>query len=318
MNEYNLGLREAGDEELESIIGKAQQYLPPSFTVHNLLSTGFRRKLVDRNHTRIYLPVSDKLPFFVVIRGPVTKRSRNSMTPFWDPNEVSIPNAKTLMKSIPNWDWEQPVLFSLTSKPTLLAMKEILLGEGGLSHGKLFLNPEDTHAYKLSTEDISCKSLNKDFILERLREDDASLVYKHWGYTLDTVEGIQRYLKSFPSMAAFVKVDSNEKDEYDDHNHSNEINTMNGRYKPVSWAVCRFSGEIGYTHTLPEYRNKGLCSNVTLALAKEAIKMKITPFVDIAVDNPASIKAHENIGFRKYCPIGNYIYLEKGMTWTDY
>ncbi|KAB7502054.1 hypothetical protein Anas_11737 [Armadillidium nasatum] len=151
-----------------------------------------------------------------------------------------------------------------------------------------------------------------DFLLAPLAEKDAELIHKNWIYNFaEDVESIRKNIESLPSMAAYDKMLSSEQD-----NKNNNMESFTD--KPISWALTRPYGEVGFNFTFPEYRCKGLSGAVTKELVKKLIEDGITPFVNIAGKNPASVKAMENIGFRKYSSIGYQIYWVPGMQLSEF
>ncbi|RXG59180.1 hypothetical protein Avbf_11910 [Armadillidium vulgare] len=151
-----------------------------------------------------------------------------------------------------------------------------------------------------------------DFLLAPLTEKDAELIHKNWMYGFaEDVEGIRKNLETLPSMAAYDKKLSSEQD-----NKNNNMESSTN--KPISWVLTRPYGEVGFNFTFPEYRCKGLSGAVTKELVGKLIKDGITPFVNIAGKNPASVKAMENIGFRKYSPIGYQVYWFPGMQLSEF
>ncbi|KAL7646411.1 UNVERIFIED_CONTAM: hypothetical protein RMT77_003324 [Armadillidium vulgare] len=317
MTSYELGMREAFDDELEYIIKRAKQYLPHSETVYSLLSIGFRRKIVDRNVVRMYVPAAEGLPFFIIIINVLLKPDRQTLTPFWDPKEISPEDAKILFKSLPNWNWKEKIFFNNASYFVLKEVEKIMLGKNGLCENKLILHPMEGYTYKLEDEqNIKVKSLGNDMFLSSIDESYAPLLFKYWKYSFDTLDGLKLYMRSLPAVAAFAKIDQSEVP--DSWDLKVEKDGVVSTYRPVCWAVCRYYGEIGFTYTLPKYRNKGLCRIVTLTVAKELIKLNVSPYVNIDEINPASKKSHLNAGFRVTTRCAYHMYLPPGLEWSDF
>ncbi|RXG59178.1 hypothetical protein Avbf_11909 [Armadillidium vulgare] len=151
-----------------------------------------------------------------------------------------------------------------------------------------------------------------DFLLAPLTEKDAELVHKNWIYNFaEDVESIRRNLESLPSMAAYIKIPSSEQD-----NKNNNMESFTN--KPISWALTRPYGEVGFNFTFPEYRCKGLSGAVTKELVKKLIEDGITPFINVAGKNLPAVKAIENIGFKKYSSFGYQYYWFPGMQLSEF
>ena len=66
---------------------------------------------------------------------------------------------------------------------------------------------------------------------------------------------------------------------------------------PVSWTLLSNYGHIMHVYTLEEHRGKGYARIVILSLMQKTLESGLTPAVEIAVENVASIKLFTGLGF---------------------
>ncbi|XP_077998219.1 glycine N-acyltransferase-like [Glandiceps talaboti] len=126
--------------------------------------------------------------------------------------------------------------------------------------------------------EIAERPLPEGFIFGKLKRKHGSLLLSKWPYAHPppAVENYVKAIENLPNLAIY-----NEKEEV------------------VSWAVVKAFGDIGHTHTLPEYRKRGFASMITANLAKSRIEDGNIPYVVVRNDFEVSVKAHEKLGFAK-------------------
>ncbi|KAB7502055.1 Glycine N-acyltransferase-like protein 3 [Armadillidium nasatum] len=307
----SMKVREAREDELDFLIKKAEENLPHSLTIHGALSIGFRRNIYSRSYSKIYIPEDDSLPFFIIITGIIIK-NRPNMTLYWNPEEIPREVARELLLSLPHWSWDEPFIIYSGWTPVLLETEKIVTGENSISKKLIFGLGNYGYCYGLGTKFSTPTIPRSEFVLAPLTEKDAELVHKNWIYNCaEDVESIRRNIESLPSMAAYEKILSSEQE-----NKNNNMESFTD--KPISWALTRPYGEVGFNFTFPEHRCKGLSGAVTKELVKKLIEDGITPFVNVTGENPASVKAIENIGFIKCSSFGYQYYWFPEMQLSEF
>ena len=66
--------------------------------------------------------------------------------------------------------------------------------------------------------------------------------------------------------------------------------------------MCYTPNGMSRLHTLEEHRRRGYAALVTEYLTKRVAQSGFVPFVHIVVDNDASHKFFESMGFKLLCP----------------
>ncbi|KAL7646413.1 UNVERIFIED_CONTAM: hypothetical protein RMT77_003326 [Armadillidium vulgare] len=318
MSSFVQRLRHAEEDELQYLISKAKDHLPDSITVYRFLAIGFQKKFIDKKQTKIYVPCDKTLPFFIIITGILIK-NRNNMTAYWNPKEISIDKARNLLKSLPDWDWETPSIIIDTPVATLKEIDEIVLSEGGLSNNKLYSKSTEIVCYIYDEGADSNKVSKINYPLASLNEKYADIVYKNWGYHhCEDIEGVKRCLEIMPSMAAYERESPELKNTnyLSNIDNNDEDNKLSG-YSPIAWVLTRPQGEMGFAFTVPEHRNKGLFTAVMKELIKKLLDIGITPLVNIDGWNLISARAHEKLGFKRYCQLEFHAYLLQGMDMNE-
>lgn len=121
-----------------------------------------------------------------------------------------------------------------------------------------------------------------DVYVKSLEPCHAKIVYDNWPYKAGTtVENISKEIELLPSAGVFLK----EGDE------------------PVSWMMCHPPNGMSRLHTLERHRRRGYASLVTQYLTKRVAQSGCVPFVNIVIDNTASYKFFDSMGFKHLRPI---------------
>lgn len=68
--------------------------------------------------------------------------------------------------------------------------------------------------------------------------------------------------------------------------------------EPVSWALMREDGSLGVMYTLESHRKKGYAVEVSYDLIHKVIQEELQPYLHIRVENEASRKLAEKLGFK--------------------
>ncbi|KAI9560841.1 hypothetical protein GHT06_011794 [Daphnia sinensis] len=113
--------------------------------------------------------------------------------------------------------------------------------------------------------------------VKSLERCHAQLVYDNWPYNKrTTVDDIAGEIDQLPSSGVFLKED-------------NQL---------VSWMMCHPPNAMSRLHTLEDHRRQGYAALVTRYLAKRLAQSGFVPFVNIIVENSASKKVFESLGFQ--------------------
>ena len=118
--------------------------------------------------------------------------------------------------------------------------------------------------------------------VKSLERSHAATVYDHWPYRgHTTIDCISDEIEQLPSAGVFLK----ENDQL------------------VSWMMCYTPNGMSRIHTLEEHRRRGYAALVTEYLSKRVAQSGLVPYVNIAVENEASHKCFESVGFKLLSPV---------------
>ncbi|XP_046653116.1 uncharacterized protein LOC124343710 isoform X5 [Daphnia pulicaria] len=138
--------------------------------------------------------------------------------------------------------------------------------------------------YYLPQEDaLSIKTDEIDGVyVKSLERCHAQTVYDHWPYRGNaTLDNVSDEIEQLPSAGVFLK----ENDQL------------------VSWITCYPPNGMSRLHTLEEHRHRGYAGLATKYLSKRVAQSGLVPFVNIVVENEASHKFFESVGFKLLSPI---------------
>ncbi len=114
-----------------------------------------------------------------------------------------------------------------------------------------------------------------DHEIRTLEEKYVSRVAKHWEHgDEDSTDYVVFRLRHGPTCAIYKE------DE------------------PVSWALTHRDGQMGFMHTLEEYRGCGFAKSITYVLTEKILKSGKTPFLHTVADNSPAQKLVESCGFQ--------------------
>lgn len=136
-----------------------------------------------------------------------------------------------------------------------------------------------------------------------LRRQDAATVWTQWGMNIfESLASIPHLITAFPSIAIHTQdpLEPQPAISYTGDPGSERVGTED---TIASWVHLFRLGWIGNTFTLPQHRRRGLARAATLALARRLLSEGLLPFVLLNDSNSQSIKLHEDLGFRRQCPI---------------
>lgn len=120
----------------------------------------------------------------------------------------------------------------------------------------------------------------KDFILEKLRPEHASLILSSMNFQEYDLGIVQNILQIFPSSAVYVK-------------------GTEQTGEPVAWALLYHTGTIRMVYTKNAYRQRGLASAAINSLCRKLLNYEKLPIlVAVAVKNFTSISVHTKLGFK--------------------
>ena len=118
--------------------------------------------------------------------------------------------------------------------------------------------------------------------VKSLERCHAQTVYDHWPYKgHTTLDYVAKEIEQLPSAGVFFK----------------------GNDQLVSWMMCSPPNGMSRIFTLEEYRHRGYAALVTKYLSKRVAQSGLVPFVNIHIENQASHKFFESVGFKLLSPI---------------
>ncbi|XP_077998214.1 glycine N-acyltransferase-like [Glandiceps talaboti] len=196
-------------------------------------------------------------------------------------------------------DWTSDVVdFHIVSMSQFPIVNDVMS-----EHNKILLKCLNTpeylggaHIYTLNDREraiaIAERPLPEGFTFGSLKREHDSILLSKWHYPLPppAVEDYAKTIEYLPNLAIY-----------------------NERGEVVSWAVVKAFGDIGHTHTVPEYRKQGFASMITANLAKRRIEDGNLPYVAVRNYYEVSIKAHEKLGFatREDLNVNYYCYISE-------
>ncbi|XP_046653114.1 uncharacterized protein LOC124343710 isoform X3 [Daphnia pulicaria] len=137
--------------------------------------------------------------------------------------------------------------------------------------------------YYLTKEDALSNIKEIDGVyVKSLERCHAQTVYDHWPYKgHTTLDYVSEEIEQLPSAGVFFK----------------------GSDQLVSWMMCSPPNGMSRIFTLEEYRHRGYAALVTKYLSKRVAQSGLVPFVNIHIENQASHKFFESVGFKLLGPI---------------
>ncbi|XP_047481141.1 uncharacterized protein LOC125033568 [Penaeus chinensis] len=301
-------LREvATEEELVALRGKMSAHLPLSVGVHGFLDVILKCQVLPFGDSRVYAPAGKEAPTLAVVAPSCSQRYIQSMTIFWDADKEDDGEVVRLLKTLPGWDWSAPAYYRVTPLPVFTKL-QAFFKNGRLGNGEMWCHVMlEGPLFTIEDSDIQQPTIPEGFVLDSLRADDVSAVLSPWHYRwTESQGGLEYLLAKLPSVAIRRRQAQEPKAEAPTLGHI------------VSWCFLHNLCFLANTFTIPEHRRQGFGTAVALAMAQKLRQKDIPVRSVVERSNAASIRYHENLGFRRQCDMVLFIMLPLEKTLEDF